>query len=166
MKATMPASSLRGTVTSSRIVVGATRASAANAERRAVARRSDSSAVRPRARRSRRACARACAMISASSATTAGWPSVSISRTASASRGRPTFAKSSTQLIVVRSRNSSVQGMIGCAMIAETVSAASAPSSRRREQRFLRRGLGQQRSRILVKMPSVPSEPMKTSRSE
>ena len=45
MKRIIFESSLRGTVASSRIVVGDTRASALNAERRALARRMDSSAV-------------------------------------------------------------------------------------------------------------------------
>ena len=107
------------------MVVGLRRASAENALRRAAASASASASSRA-ARTSRAPCSRAIAAIrSASSATAAGWPSVSISSTAAQSVGRPTWANSSTQPAVIRSRNSSVHGMIRAAMIAETVSAAS-----------------------------------------
>src|SRR5271165_5442771 len=86
------ASSLLGTVASSRIVVGFTRASALNALRLAVASRAPSAAsaailtdVAPPAAQSSRTRA-------ASSATAAGCPSSSMRRSASASRGRPTRA--------------------------------------------------------------------------
>ena len=93
MNATIAASSLRGTVTSSRIVVGLRRASAENAFRRAAA---SASAFGLVARGAHFAGAvlrgRSSAIRSLSSATAAGWPSVSISSTASQSVGRPTWA--------------------------------------------------------------------------
>ena len=106
------------------------------------------------ARRSCRAISSICA---ASSATAAGWPSVSISRIASASSGRPTCAKSSTQWIVIRSRNSSVHGMIFAAMIAETVSAAASMRAKVASIVFFAAGLGTSLSSTFVMMPSVPS---------
>ncbi len=121
----MPANSLRGTVTSSKIVVGRSRASALKALRRAVASNTASAADAARFT-SIAPCARhSSSTFNASSITAAGCPSVSIKRIASASRGRPTFVKSSTHWIVLRSRNSSVHGIIFAAMIADTVSAAA-----------------------------------------
>ncbi len=72
-------------------------------------------------------------------------------------------ANSSTQRIVLRSRNSSVQGMMRDAMIPDTVSAAS--SMRAKEASMVRRvaGRGMSRRSISVTTPRSPSEPMKTS---
>ena len=50
--------------------------------------------------------------------------------------------------------------------MAETVSAARCMRVKVARSVRLALGLGNRRRRILVKTPSVPSEPMKTSRSE
>ena len=163
---TITAKALRGTVTSSRTVVGLIRAKAEKAERRAVARRTascSSAAATTLSAAWRRAISD---IRRASSSTTEAGPSVSMSSKAPASVGRPMRAKSSTQRMVVWSRNSSVQGMIFAAMISVTVSAAS--SMRLNEASSVRRaaGFGIRRNSTLVMIPRVPSDPMKRSLSE
>ena len=124
MKRTMPASSLRGTVTSSRIVVGR---DARQRGEGVAARRRPAAAPRPRpppcARRARR-WRRAIASICAAFVGHGGRMAVGLHqqhRLGSRSAGRP--ARSPRRSIVVmRSRNSSVQGMIFAAMMADTVS--------------------------------------------
>ena len=157
------ASSLRGTVASSRMVVGFTRARALNALRLAVARRAASAAsaasrteVAPFAEQSSR-------ILAASSATAAGCPSTSIRRRASASSGSPTCAYSSTQRIVFESRNSRVQGTILAAMMAETVSAADSIRAYIARSVWRAAGFGRSLRSTSVTTPSVPSLPMKRS---
>ena len=144
--------------------MGRTRASAEKALRRAVRRRLASSSVAAvRTSMAPRAAA-IFAIAAASSATTCGWPSVSMMRTAAASVGRPTWAKSSTQRMVCWSRNSSVQGMIFAAMMSETVSPAASIEVYVASIVFRAAGWGTSFSSTRVTMPSVPSEPMNRSR--
>ena len=165
-KRIMWASSLRGTVASSRMVVGAKRARALNALRRAVASCAASAASLATRTSMAPLALASSSILAASSATAAGWPSVSINSSASQSSGRPTFEKSSTQWMVVRSRNSSVHGMICAAMMSLTVCAAASIASKVATIVFFAAGLGMSLSSTLVMTPSVPSLPIITSFSE
>ena len=67
--------------------------------------------------------------------------------------------------MVLRSRNSSVQGMIFAAMMAETVSGRPSIRAKVASRVCLAAGLGSSLSSTFVITPSVPSLPMKRSLS-
>ncbi|MNR18061.1 hypothetical protein D3C85_1347620 [compost metagenome] len=149
----------RGTVASSRIVVGRKRARAVNALRLAVNSFRASSCVLAMLTASACSSRHISEMRAMSRSTISGSPSCSISKIASISSGSPSFAKSSTTRIVGLSINSRVAGMMRFSMILETVRAAAFKSLYIASIVFFAFGGGISLSVASVITASVPSEP-------